>query len=67
MKNYKLVLSYEGTRYRGWQRQGNTSGSLQEKLETLLSRMLEQQVELKGKPVSKPLRDNYFSEAVVSM
>ena len=46
MKNYKLVLSYEGTRYRGWQRQGNTSGSLQEKLETLLSRMLEQQVEL---------------------
>ncbi len=28
---------------------------------------LEQQVELKGKAVSKPLRDNYFSEAVVSM
>jgi len=28
---------------------------------------LEQQVELKGKTVSKPLRDNYFSEAVVSM
>lgn len=46
MKNYKLVLSYEGTRYRGWQRQGNTAGSIQEKLETLLSRLLEQQVEL---------------------
>lgn len=46
MKYYKLVLSYEGTRYRGWQRQGNTAGSIQEKLETLLSRMLEQQVEL---------------------
>lgn len=28
---------------------------------------LEQQVELKGKPVSKPLRDNYFSDIVVSM
>ena len=46
MPNYKLVLCYEGTRYRGWQRQGNTAGSLQEKLETLLSRLLEQQVEL---------------------
>lgn len=46
MQNYKLVLCYEGTRYRGWQRQGNTSGSIQEKLEVLLSRMLEQPVEL---------------------
>lgn len=46
MKNYKLVLSYEGTRYRGWQRQGNTAGSIQEKLEALLSRLLEQEVEL---------------------
>lgn len=46
MKNYRLVLSYEGTRYRGWQRQGNTAGSIQEKLETLLSRLLEQKVEL---------------------
>lgn len=46
MQKYKLVLCYEGTRYRGWQRQGNTSGSIQEKLETLLSRLLEQPVEL---------------------
>ena len=46
MKNYRLVLSYEGTRYRGWQRQGNTAGSIQEKLETLLSRLLDQKVEL---------------------
>ena len=46
MKNYRLVLSYEGTRYRGWQRQGNTAGSIQEKLENLLSRLLEQKVEL---------------------
>ena len=46
MQNFKLTLCYEGTRYHGWQRQGNTSGSIQEKLETLLSRLLEQQVEL---------------------
>ena len=23
--NYKLVLQYDGTRYDGWQKQGNTS------------------------------------------
>ena len=40
MKNYKLCLSYDGSRYRGWQKQGNTPGTLQEKLEVLLSRLL---------------------------
>lgn len=48
MKNFKLCLSYDGNRYRGWQKQGNTPGTLQEKLETLLSRLLEQPVELHG-------------------
>ena len=46
MANYKLVLCYEGTRYKGWQRQGNVSGTVQEKLESILSRILEQPVEL---------------------
>ena len=46
MQNYKLTLCYDGTRYKGWQRQGNTPGTIQEKLETILSRMLEQPVEL---------------------
>lgn len=46
MPNYKLTLCYEGTRYRGWQRQGNVSGTIQEKLETILSRILELPVEL---------------------
>ncbi len=46
MPNYKLTLSYEGTRYKGWQRQGNTAGTVQEKLETVLGRILEQTVEL---------------------
>lgn len=48
MKNYKLVLSYDGSRYRGWQKQGNTENTIQQKLETLLSRLLSQQVELAG-------------------
>ena len=46
MRNFKLTLCYDGTRYKGWQRQGNTGGTIQEKLETLLSRLLEQPVEL---------------------
>lgn len=46
MRNFKLCLSYDGSRYRGWQKQGNTPGTIQEKMETLLSRILEQPVEL---------------------
>ncbi len=46
MTNYKLTLCYDGSRYKGWQRQGNTDGTIQEKLESLLSRVLEQPIEL---------------------
>ena len=46
MQNYMLTLCYDGTRYRGWQRQGNTEGTIQEKLETMLGRILGEPVEL---------------------
>ena len=48
MKNYRLTLTYEGTRYRGWQRQGNTSGSIEERVGTTLSRILDEEIELHG-------------------
>lgn len=48
MQNYKLVLSYDGSRYKGWQRQGNIPGTIQEKVEETLSRILEQPVEIAG-------------------
>lgn len=48
MANYKAVLQYEGTRYRGWQVQGNTDNTIQGKLETLLSRMEGEPVEVHG-------------------
>ena len=48
MGNFCLVLSYDGTRYRGWQKQRNTSQTIQGKLETLLSRLLDQPVETAG-------------------
>lgn len=48
MRNFRLTLCYEGTRYRGWQRQGNTPDTLQARLEGLLGRMLGQEIELAG-------------------
>ena len=48
MPNYRLELSYEGTRYRGWQKQGNTGDTVQGKLETALSRLLAEPVEVAG-------------------
>lgn len=48
MRNFKLLLCYDGTRYRGWQRLGNTDATIQGKLETVLSRMAEHPVEVIG-------------------
>ena len=48
MQNYKMVLCYDGSRYRGWQRQGNTGATVQGKLEDTLSRLLGQSVEVNG-------------------
>lgn len=48
MKNYKMILQYEGTRYHGWQKQGNTKETIQEKLESVLSRMDGGSVEVHG-------------------
>ena len=48
MRNFKLELCYDGSRYRGWQRQGNTGATIQGKLEDTLSRMLDQTVEVFG-------------------
>ena len=46
MRNFRLTLAYDGSRYAGWQRQGNTENTIQQKLETLLGRLLAQPVEL---------------------
>lgn len=48
MANYRLTLCYDGTRWKGWQKQGNTEQTIQGKLEALLSRLLEQPVEVAG-------------------
>ena len=48
MYTYRLTLCYDGSRYNGWQRQGNTPNTIQEKIETLLSRLLEEEIEVAG-------------------
>ena len=48
MRNFRLTLCYDGGRYDGWQRQGNSDNTIQGKLETLLSRLLDQPIELAG-------------------
>lgn len=48
MRNYKLILCYDGSRYNGWQKQGNTPDTIQGKVETLLSRLLEQPIDIAG-------------------
>ncbi len=48
MRNLRLDICYDGTRYRGWQRQGSDANTIQGKLETALGRILAEQVELHG-------------------
>lgn len=46
MRNFKITIQYEGTRYQGWQKQGSTDNTLQGKFETLLSRLAGEPVEI---------------------
>ena len=46
--NYLLTIEYEGTRYEGWQRQKKTTQTIQGKLEQVLSRMTEKEIEIDG-------------------
>ena len=46
MRNLRLDICYEGTRYKGWQRLSNTDNTLQAKLETTLSRILNEPIEV---------------------
>ena len=41
MKNFKLVVSYDGTRYFGWEHQQDTEMTIQGKLESVLNQMTE--------------------------
>ena len=48
MRNVRLDICYDGTRYRGWQRLANTDNTIQAKIERALSRILEEPIEVTG-------------------
>lgn len=47
-RNIKCRVTYEGTRYQGWQRQVSSDNTIQGKLEQLISRMCGEEIEISG-------------------
>jgi tRNA pseudouridine38-40 synthase len=48
MKNLKMILELDGSRYKGWQKQGDNDLTIQGKIEEVLSKMTEEKVQLSG-------------------
>lgn len=48
MTNYKMIVQYDGSRYSGWQVQGNTGQTIQGKLQSVLEKMTGEEIELHG-------------------
>ncbi len=44
--NYKMTVSYDGTKFSGFQKQGNTENTIQAKLEGVLKRMTDENIEV---------------------
>ena len=47
-QNYKMILSYDGTRFYGWEHQPTTDMTIQGKMESVLSLMVQSEVEVIG-------------------
>ncbi|EYE89262.1 hypothetical protein Q428_03030 [Fervidicella metallireducens AeB] len=48
MKNFKLTIQYDGTKYKGWQRLSDNDDTIQGKIENVLSRLTKEEIELIG-------------------
>ena len=48
MRNFKITIQYDGTRYRGWQVQNSTDMTIQGKIQNVLSQMTGQEIEVIG-------------------
>ena len=48
MANFKMLIQYEGTRYNGWQKQESTDQTIQGKIEQVLTRLYEENIEIHG-------------------
>ena len=78
MRNLRLDICYDGTRYKGWQRLSGTDSTIQGKIETALSRILEEPIEIsssgrtdagvhaRGQVASFHCESNMSSEEILS-
>lgn len=48
MKNIRIIIAYDGTKYNGWQKQGNTTNTIQQKLEETVSKFVGEKIEIIG-------------------
>lgn len=48
MKNYRITIQYDGTRYKGWQVQKSTDMTIQGKIQCVLEELTGQQIEVIG-------------------
>ena len=48
MPNYRLTIQYDGGRYKGWQKLGNTENTIQGKLERVLAELFGEGVDIIG-------------------
>ncbi|MEW9096521.1 MAG: tRNA pseudouridine(38-40) synthase TruA [Clostridiaceae bacterium] len=48
MRNLKMTIEYDGTRYKGWQKQIKDVSTVQDKIETVLSKMTGEDIQVIG-------------------
>lgn len=48
MRNLRMLIQYDGTRYKGWQKQKDAELTIQGKIETVLAKMTGQEVQVIG-------------------
>ena len=48
MKNYKIIVQFDGSKYKGWQKLKDNDLSIQEKIETVLSTMTGEGIQVIG-------------------
>lgn len=48
MFNYRMTVTYDGTDYNGWQKQGNTKNTIQGRMEQVLRMITDEDVEING-------------------
>ncbi len=48
MKNFKIIVQYDGSRYKGWQKFKDNNLSIQDKIETVLSKMTGEEIQVIG-------------------